>query len=68
MTDHDDLVLRALQFYNTGKGLTRGEIVAMAKTVESLRAEVDRLVAENKALLREAVAGPATPDEAQPDR
>jgi hypothetical protein len=33
----DDLVLRALHFYNTGEGLTRAEIVDMAKTIERQR-------------------------------
>jgi hypothetical protein len=30
-------VLRALHFYNTGEGLTRAEIVDMAKTIERQR-------------------------------
>jgi len=33
----DELVLRALHFYNTGEGLTRAEIVDMAKTIERQR-------------------------------
>jgi hypothetical protein len=33
----DPLVLRALHFYNTGEGLTRAEIVDMAKTIERQR-------------------------------
>jgi hypothetical protein len=33
----DELVLRALHFYNTGEGLSRAEIVDMAKTIERQR-------------------------------